>query len=94
MVRPAIADRTDLGRGYGEIGAVVLADAEEVDADLVGEHRLVDDVADHLGVRQQAPVRRVGDVAESVQPEFKLLCHAVSVRCGLRRPRGRRLRDV
>ena len=89
-----MAASTTSGEEIGEIGAVVLADAEEVDAELVGEHRLVDDIADDLGVRQQAPVRRVGDVAESVQPEFKLLCHAVSVRCGLRRPRGRRLRDV
>ena len=46
----------DLGRGDGEVVAVVLADAEEVEAELVGEHGLVDDVADDLVVGQRDPV--------------------------------------
>ena len=33
----------------------MLADAEGVDADLVGQHALVDDVADDLGVGQRLP---------------------------------------
>jgi hypothetical protein len=37
-----------LGRGDREVGAMVLADAEEIDADLVGQHALGDDVADDL----------------------------------------------
>ena len=47
----------DLGRRDREVVAVVLAEAEDVDADRVGEHGLLDDVADHLGVRQQRAVR-------------------------------------
>ena len=38
----------DLGRGDGKVAAMVLADAEGVDADLVGEDRFLDDVAQHL----------------------------------------------
>ena len=47
-VRAAMAASTISGARDREVGAVVLADAEEVDADLVGEHGLVDDVADDL----------------------------------------------
>ena len=47
----------DLRRRDREVGAMVLADAEGVEADLVGEHGLVDDVAEHLRVRQQRAVR-------------------------------------
>ena len=54
---------------HREVVGVVLADAEEVDADLVGEDALLDDVADRLGVRQRAAVGVVGDVAERVEPE-------------------------
>ena len=57
---------------------MVLADAEEVDAELVGQHRLLDDVADHLRLRQQRPVGVHGDVAERVQPELQFPCHALS----------------
>ena len=41
----------DLRRADGEVGAVVLADAEEVDAELVGQLGLGDDVAEDLRVR-------------------------------------------
>ena len=44
----------DLGRRHGEVGAVVLPNAEKVDADRIGEDRLVDDVADHLRMRPSA----------------------------------------
>ena len=47
----------DLGRGDREISPVVLAKADEVDAELVGQHRLVDDVADHLRMRQRGAGR-------------------------------------
>ena len=45
LVRSAAAARTTAGRGDGEVGAVVLADAEDVEADLVGELDLLDEVA-------------------------------------------------
>ncbi len=54
-VRAAIAASTTSGAEIGEVGAVVLADADEVDADAVGEHALLDDVADDLGVADVAP---------------------------------------
>ena len=38
----------DGGRRDGEVGAVVLADAEDVEADLVGELDLLDQVAEAL----------------------------------------------
>ena len=38
-------------RGYREIRPMMFADAESVDAELVGQHALVHHVADHLGVR-------------------------------------------
>ena len=53
----------------------MLADAEEVDAQLVGEHRLLDDVADHLRMRQQVAVGPRGDVAERIQPKLNMPCH-------------------
>ncbi len=40
LVRPAIAASTISGDETGEIRAVMLADADEIDADLVGQHRL------------------------------------------------------
>ena len=67
-----------LGRRDGEVVAVVLADADEVEADLVGQHGLRDDVADHLVVRQELSVRVGGHVAERVQAEFDCLRHAVA----------------
>ena len=41
------------------------------DADLVGEHSLIDEVADHLRMRKQGAVRTGGDVAESVEAELE-----------------------
>ena len=55
---------------------MMLADAEGVDAHCIGEHPFVDDVADHLRVRQGLAVGTDGDVAESVQSDSKSLCHA------------------
>ena len=43
----------DIGSRDREVLAVVLADAEEVEPDLIGQHALGDDVADHLRLRQQ-----------------------------------------
>ena len=59
-----------VGRGHGVVLAVVFADAEDVDADLVGKHCLVDDVADDLAVGEQVAVGIGLDVAEGVEAEF------------------------
>ena len=67
----------DLGRGHCEVGAVVLADADEIDAQFIGQHSLVDHVPEHLRMRQQVALRIRGDVAERIKPEFKMLCHAL-----------------
>jgi hypothetical protein len=54
---------------------MVLANAETINADFVGENRLLDDVADDLCMRQQLAVGPHCDVAKSIQSEFKNLCH-------------------
>ncbi len=77
VVRLAIAASTVLGRRHREVGPVVLAHAEKVDAQPVGQHRLLDDVADDLGVRQQAAVGPAGHVAEGVQAKFQRLRHRI-----------------
>ena len=61
---------------------MVLSNSEKVDADRIGEDRLVDDVADHLRMRQEAAVGTGGDVAEGIQPKLEMLCHRV--RCSHR----------
>jgi hypothetical protein len=51
---------------------MVLAHAEEVDPGPVGEHRLVHDVADHLGLREQLAGRIDRHVPERVQAELEI----------------------
>ena len=53
----------------------MLADADEIDADLVGEDALLDQVADDLRLMQRLSVRTVGDVTEGVEPQFDRLNH-------------------
>ena len=60
----------DLGRADGEVGAVVLADADEVDADLVGQLGFGDDVAEDPGVGAEAAVGVEGHVAEGVEAQL------------------------
>ncbi len=69
MVR-AQQPRAPLPRRDGVVVAVVFAHAEEVDADLVGENRLIEQVADRLGrgVRCAGLIDR--HIAEGVEPEF------------------------
>ncbi|WP_437344318.1 hypothetical protein [Mesorhizobium marinum] len=45
---------------------MMLADADEVDSDLVGQDALRHNVAQHLGLRQELAVLVDGHVAESV----------------------------
>lgn len=59
-----------LRAGDGEVAAVVLAHAEEVEPDLVGEHALIDDVPDHLRVVLRLALGVAGDPAEGVQAEL------------------------
>ena len=54
----------------GEVGSVVLADGEDVEAHLVGQARFVDDVEQSLLGRDAAAELR-GDVAEGVETEFE-----------------------
>jgi hypothetical protein len=50
---------------------VVLTKADKVDPEPVGQHRLLDDVADHLRMRQRCAERIVGDVAKAIEPKFE-----------------------
>ena len=54
----------------------MLADADEIDANLVGEDGLLDEVADDLRRMQRLSVRTVGDIAEGVETEFDRLNHS------------------
>lgn len=56
--------------GDGKVVAVMLADTDEVDADLIGQHRLVDEIPNDFGGVQRRAIRSAGDVAESVETEF------------------------
>jgi hypothetical protein len=51
---------------------VVLADADEGDAEPVGQLGLGDDVAEDLGLVQRAAGTVDGDVAEGVEAEFDI----------------------
>ena len=61
----------DRRRGDGEVGAVMLADAEDVEPDLVGELDLLDQVAEPLTRADGRPGRRIrGRLAEGVDAEL------------------------
>ena len=68
----------DLGRRDREVGAVMFADTERVEAGLIGDHRLFDDVAQDLRLRQRLTVVREGHVTERVHAELKRICHAIA----------------
>ena len=48
----------------------MLADAERIHPDLVGQHGLLDEIAQHLRAGQWVAVVVHGDVAEGVQTEL------------------------
>ena len=54
---------------------MVLADAECMQPDFVGEHRFVDDVAQDVRGRMQRAIGAGGDVAEGVEPDRDVVCH-------------------
>lgn len=49
----------------------MLADTEEIDTKLVGQRRFIDDVTDHLCVRQHLAVRTACDIAKCIETEFE-----------------------
>ena len=79
-LRPAGDGREqDFRRRDGEVGPVVLADAEEVNAHRVGQLGFGNDVADDPRLRECASVTVDGDVAEGVQAEFEGSRHRARV---------------
>jgi hypothetical protein len=54
----------------------MLADADEINPDLIGENGLFDQVADDLRRMQRRAVRAFGDVAEGIETEFDAVNHA------------------
>ena len=53
----------------------MLADAKGIDADVLGEYRLRDDVTKGVGLGMQAAVCVGGDVAEGVEAELERVQH-------------------
>src|ERR1700753_3129318 len=53
----------------------MLAEPEEIDADLIGEHAFLDEIADNLRRGERLAVRPVGDIAERVEAEFDCMGH-------------------
>ena len=78
----------DLRRRDGEIAAMVFADAEEVEADLIRERAFVDDVPQGFGLRQLPAVGRNRNVAEGIYPKLNRARHVLIVsRRRVNRPR-------
>ena len=63
------------GRRHSEVGPMVLAHAEDVEADPIGELDLLEQVAEALGSRGRAPRRRIGrQLRERVDAELEWFC--------------------
>ena len=60
----------DVRRGDREVVAVVLAQADEAQTDLIGEHRLIHHVPQDLGLVLQGAVAAGTDVAERVEAQL------------------------
>ena len=56
---------------------------------LASEHRLGDDIADHLCVRQRLAVGAVGDIAEGIKSKFKDFQDIARYRFGVTVPLAR-----
>ena len=69
-VREAAAAEHDGRRRDGEVGPVVLADAEHIEADLVGELDLLDQIADALLRADDGAGRVRRALSEGVDAEF------------------------
>ena len=57
----------DLGRGNDEIVAVMFAQADEINPDLVGQNRLIHHIPQNLIHRCGPTVRLAGHIAECVE---------------------------
>ena len=55
---------------------MVLAERDDVDADLVGQHRLVDDLPDRRAVGDDLALIVAGQVAEGVDAELEAVCRS------------------
>ena len=53
----------------------MLTDANEIEADLIGQHALFDDIAKCLRLRERHPVRADRDIAESIKTQFDRIRH-------------------
>jgi hypothetical protein len=53
----------------------MLADANKIDANLIGEDSLIDQVADDLRRMQRPAIRTVTDITEGVETEFDRVSH-------------------
>ena len=58
---------------------MMLADAEGIDADGVGQHAFLDHIADDCGMRFEAAVGFGGDVAKGIEAEFDVLSHVLLI---------------
>ena len=54
---------------------MVLAEADEVDPDLIGQRALRHDVAQDLRVRQRPALAVNGDISECIKTQFDRVCH-------------------
>jgi hypothetical protein len=50
---------------------MMLAEPDEIDAELVGEDSFIDDVANNLRMRFRRSILAHGNVAECIEPKFK-----------------------
>ena len=55
----------------------MLADAEGVDPQTVGKNGFLDDVAEHMGLRQKTAIGIASHVAECVKTELEGVCHTI-----------------
>ena len=78
----AMAARTTSGADDGEVFSVMLANAEEVESDLIGERALVDDLTERCGLRQLLPMVIDRDISKRVETQFNRAC-VISVRLSL-----------
>ncbi len=69
-----------LRRRHREVGAVMFADADEIDAGLIGQHRFVDQIADDLRPRAAAGHRRPSVTSPKVSRPSSI--GAVMLLCG------------
>ena len=53
----------------------MFADAEKVDAEIISEHRLVDDMANDLGMRQWMAITSGRDISEGIKSKLKTCRH-------------------